>query len=136
MGSLPPSDKDTEMVKSPMDKRSYKTLRLSNGLFALLVHDPEIYPHGYFDSVEEGEEDGRESNGEEKEYNGSGSDGSEQKRKKAASSPPTKKVNTILFCVDPSQLYYLHFYKFTSLPNNISPCRHCGFLPSFKTILG
>jgi nardilysin len=107
MGSLAPYD--NEVVKSPMDKRSYKTVHLSNGLFALLVHDPEIYPE--LDSIEGGG-DGRERNGEEEEaenghgeINGDESDGNEDKRKTAAASPPTKKViNLSLFFARPSQI--------------------------------
>jgi nardilysin len=106
MGSLAPYD--NEVVKSPTDKRSYKTVHLSNGLFALLVHDPEIYPE--LDSIEGGG-DGRERNGEEEAENGHGeingdeSDGNEDKRKTAAASPPTKKViNLSLFFARPSQI--------------------------------
>ncbi|KAL6649880.1 hypothetical protein ACP70R_014104 [Stipagrostis hirtigluma subsp. patula] len=38
---------DELVIKSPNDKRSYRLLRLANGLCALLVHDPEIYADGY-----------------------------------------------------------------------------------------
>ncbi|AQL06823.1 Nardilysin-like [Zea mays] len=38
---------DELVIKSPNDKRSYRLLRLGNGLRALLVHDPEIYADGY-----------------------------------------------------------------------------------------
>ncbi|KAJ1699101.1 hypothetical protein LUZ63_007613 [Rhynchospora breviuscula] len=87
MGSLTPND--NEVIKSPMDKRSYKIVHLSNGLSALLVHDPEIYPDGYplqseeRDPVEQGEK-GKEESGE---INGEGSDVKGEKRKTSASSP-------------------------------------------------
>jgi nardilysin len=107
MGFLAPYD--NEVVKSPMDKRLYKTVHLSNGLFALLVHDPEIYPDSNplqskgQDSVKE-EEEGKENSqstgqkGDEKEkeengeINGDGSNGKEETRKTTASSPSTKKA--------------------------------------------
>lgn len=38
---------DNVVIKSPNDRRSYRILKLPNGLFALLVHDPEIYSDGY-----------------------------------------------------------------------------------------
>jgi len=38
---------DKLVIKSPNDQRSYRLLRLANGLCALLVHDPEIYADGY-----------------------------------------------------------------------------------------
>lgn len=38
---------DNVVIKSPNDRRSYRILNLPNGLFALLVHDPEIYSDGY-----------------------------------------------------------------------------------------
>lgn len=37
---------DEIVVKSPNDKRSYRLIQLDNGLSALLVHDPDIYPDG------------------------------------------------------------------------------------------
>ncbi|XP_062211184.1 nardilysin-like [Phragmites australis] len=40
---------DELVIKSPNDQRSYRLLRLANGLCALLVHDPEIYADGYPD---------------------------------------------------------------------------------------
>ncbi|KAJ1297238.1 hypothetical protein BS78_01G362300 [Paspalum vaginatum] len=41
------SRNDELVIKSPNDQRSYRLLRLDNGLCALLVHDPEIYADGY-----------------------------------------------------------------------------------------
>ncbi|XP_042507434.1 nardilysin-like isoform X2 [Macadamia integrifolia] len=40
------SASDDVVIKSPMDKRLYRILYLPNGLCALLVHDPEIFPDG------------------------------------------------------------------------------------------
>ncbi|KAL9320134.1 hypothetical protein ACSQ67_011973 [Phaseolus vulgaris] len=64
------SDHDDVVLKSPNDRRLYRLLRLPNGLRALLVHDPEIYPEGppkhapEEDEVEEGEEDEDDEEGE------------------------------------------------------------------------
>ncbi|KAK3147314.1 hypothetical protein QOZ80_3BG0280840 [Eleusine coracana subsp. coracana] len=40
---------DELVIKSPNDQRSYRLLRLANGLCALLIHDPEIYADGHPD---------------------------------------------------------------------------------------
>lgn len=37
---------DDIVIKSPYDRRLYRLIKLENGLTALLVHDPEIYPQG------------------------------------------------------------------------------------------
>ena len=37
---------DDVVVKSPNDRRLYRLIQLDNGLSALHVHDPEIYPDG------------------------------------------------------------------------------------------
>ncbi|XP_078435815.1 insulinase (Peptidase family M16) family protein [Wolffia australiana] len=37
---------DSAVIKSPNDKRQYRLLHLANGLCAVLVHDPEIFPDG------------------------------------------------------------------------------------------
>lgn len=37
---------DDIVVKSPSDRRLYRVIQLENGLTALIVHDPEIYPDG------------------------------------------------------------------------------------------
>jgi len=72
MGMKGASDHDDNVVlKSPNDRRLYRLLHLPNGLRALLVHDPEIYPEGppkhapEEDEVEEEEED---EDDEEEEY--------------------------------------------------------------------
>ncbi|KAA0033496.1 nardilysin-like [Cucumis melo var. makuwa] len=77
---------DDLVVKSPNDRRLYRFLQLDNGLSALLVHDPEIYPDGCpnpsLDEDEEdesedsegdeedGDEEDEEEGGEEEEGNG------------------------------------------------------------------
>ncbi|KAF8397117.1 hypothetical protein HHK36_016024 [Tetracentron sinense] len=37
---------DNIVIKAPTDKRLYRVVHLPNGLCALLVHDPEIFPDG------------------------------------------------------------------------------------------
>ncbi|KAJ6821146.1 nardilysin-like isoform X4 [Iris pallida] len=97
--------KDNVVIKSPADRRSYRLLRLPNGLRALLVHDPEIYPdltepsrtqedEEEEDSEEEAEEEEEEESegdeGEEEEEEEEEGDGSELKKAKGAQ--PTKKA--------------------------------------------
>ncbi|KAB5530220.1 hypothetical protein DKX38_020301 [Salix brachista] len=45
------SRSDDVVIKSPNDKRLYRVIELENGLCALLVHDPEIYPDGVPDEA-------------------------------------------------------------------------------------
>jgi nardilysin len=114
---------DELVIKSPSDHRSYRLLRLPNGLCALLVHDPEIYPDGYPDphaskpheDEDMGEEDDEEEDGDEddddEEYSDEEGeddeddegeedeeDGSEPKRRKekGSSEPLVKKVMACL----------------------------------------
>ncbi|XP_028549687.1 nardilysin-like [Dendrobium catenatum] len=35
---------DNVVIKSPTDQRTYRILHLANGLTAVLVHDPDIFP--------------------------------------------------------------------------------------------
>lgn len=62
---------DNLVIKSPNDRRLYRYLELQNGLCALLVHDPEIYPQALLeqprDSDEEEEEEGEDEYGDEDE---------------------------------------------------------------------
>lgn len=57
---------DDVVLKSPNDRRLYRLIHLPNGLRALLVHDPEIYPEGppkhvsNEDEVEEEDDDDEE----------------------------------------------------------------------------
>lgn len=37
---------DSVVIKPPNDRRLYRVIELHNGLVALLVHDPQIYPDG------------------------------------------------------------------------------------------
>ncbi|CAN6902863.1 unnamed protein product [Brassica oleracea] len=62
------SSLDNVVVKSPNDRRLYRVIELENGLCALLIHDPDIYPEGYAadgentdaDQMNEDDEDGEE----------------------------------------------------------------------------
>ncbi|KAJ6361050.1 hypothetical protein OIU77_004976 [Salix suchowensis] len=45
------SRSDDVVIKSPNDKRLYRVIELENGLCALIVHDPEIYPDGVPDEA-------------------------------------------------------------------------------------
>lgn len=93
---------DDLVVKSPNDRRLYRFLQLDNGLSALLVHDPEIYPDACpkpsedeedeedeSEDSEEEEEDGDEEDEEEEgeEEEGNGTDNGEK------SAVQTKKVS-------------------------------------------
>lgn len=51
---------DDVVVKSPNDRRLYRFIQLNNGLSALLVHDPEIYPDGCPELSESVEQSGEE----------------------------------------------------------------------------
>jgi nardilysin len=53
------SSSDDVVLKSPNDSRLYRLIHLENGLQALLVHDPEIYPEGppKTDAMDEDEEE-------------------------------------------------------------------------------
>uniref|UniRef100_A0A0D9Z6Z8 Peptidase M16 N-terminal domain-containing protein n=1 Tax=Oryza glumipatula TaxID=40148 RepID=A0A0D9Z6Z8_9ORYZ len=116
---------DELVIKSPSDHRSYRLLRLPNGLCALLVHDPEIYPDGYPDphaskphededmgEEDDEEEDGHEDDDEEEYSDEEGEDdeddegeedeedGSEPKRRKEkGSSEPLVKKAAAAMCV-------------------------------------
>ncbi|KAK9065982.1 hypothetical protein SSX86_015384 [Deinandra increscens subsp. villosa] len=59
---------DDIVVKSPNDRRLYRYIQLSNGLCALLVHDPDIYADGPPESARRdgmSEDDGDEEDEEE-----------------------------------------------------------------------
>ena len=63
---------DDIVIKSPNDRRLYRVIQLENGLTALLVHDPQIYPDGPPDNsqpqdmdCEEEEEEDDDSDGDE-----------------------------------------------------------------------
>ncbi len=47
---------DNMVIKSPNDSRLYRLIELDNGLQALLIHDPEIYPDGPPKTLENGEQ--------------------------------------------------------------------------------
>ncbi|CAN6468935.1 unnamed protein product [Victoria cruziana] len=110
--------RDDVVVKAPTDRRLYRILRLPNGLTAIIVHDPEIFPQsdaqsGKGEEEEEVmEEDEDDDDGEEEDEEGDEDDeegdeeGDEEedeeedeneglphkKRKKAGRSFPTKKA--------------------------------------------
>ncbi|CAL9778048.1 unnamed protein product [Musa acuminata subsp. burmannicoides] len=65
---------DDVVIKPPTDRRSYRIVHLPNGLCAVLVHDPEIYPDGV-DPIREGvpspmEEDGAMEDDEDEDEDG------------------------------------------------------------------
>lgn len=66
--SRPTFSSDNVVVKSPNDRRLYRFIQLENGLSALLVHDPEIYPDGCpkaSESAEQSQEEDEECEEEE-----------------------------------------------------------------------
>ncbi|KAL1370247.1 hypothetical protein HN51_000534 [Arachis hypogaea] len=48
---------DDVVFKSPNDRRFYRLLHLSNGLQALIVHDPEIFPQGPLQDEDEADDE-------------------------------------------------------------------------------
>ncbi|MCI04595.1 nardilysin-like, partial [Trifolium medium] len=66
--------------KSPNDSRLYRLIHLENGLQALLVHDPEIYPEGppKTETIDEDEEEEEEEDDEEDEEDGMDDDDDEE----------------------------------------------------------
>ena len=105
---------DELVIKSPNDQRSYRLLRLANGLCALLVHDPEIYADGYppqaskpredeeMEEVDEEDEDGDDDSEEYSDEEGEDDDGEEdeeedegeskRRKVKGGAEPIVKKV--------------------------------------------
>ncbi|CAL4939261.1 unnamed protein product [Urochloa decumbens] len=116
---------DELVIKSPNDQRSYRLLRLANGLCALLVHDPEIYADGYppqdskadedeemqeeegedeegsdEDDEEYSDEEGDDDDGEDEDDDDEEEDGSEPKRKKEkGGAEPVVKKAAAAMCV-------------------------------------
>ncbi|KAH0916745.1 hypothetical protein HID58_031191 [Brassica napus] len=66
---------DNVVVKSPNDRRLYRVIELVNGLSALLIHDPDIYPEGY--AADQMDEDGEDGEEEEEDSDGSYEDDEE-----------------------------------------------------------
>ncbi|XP_009594332.1 nardilysin-like [Nicotiana tabacum] len=58
---------DDLVEKSPHDKRLYRYMQLPNGLCALLVHDPDIYPDGLPEHSESENNESEEDEGSEDE---------------------------------------------------------------------
>lgn len=110
---------DDIVVKSPNDRRLYRVIELDNGLCALLVHDPEIYPQCQgplhdsktLESKEEEEDeeededeeeaddvdDGDEEEEEDSEGEDDEEDGEYNEVKANGNSSQTKKVKSLLF---------------------------------------
>ncbi|KAJ6758218.1 INSULIN-DEGRADING ENZYME-RELATED [Salix koriyanagi] len=105
------SRSDDVVIKSPNDKRLYRVIELENGLCALIVHDPEIYPDGVpdeartvedienddgeeedDDDADDGDDDDDEEEEEDEEMEGGEEDceGEEEKGKGGASSQTKK----------------------------------------------
>jgi nardilysin len=125
---------DEMVIKSPNDQRSYRLLRLANGLCALLIHDPEIYADGYPDphvpkphededmdeDDEDDEEDDEECSDEEEDEDDDGEgdddeeDGSEPKRRKqkGGTEPPVKKVAMGFALIPPSLCHELVWLRY------------------------
>lgn len=108
---------DDIVIKSPNDKRLYRFIRLDNGLSALLVHDPDIYPDSappkFTDcsdpEVEEGEDtDDEDSCFDEDEYSEDDGldDGEEDERREShSSSSQTKKVSSLSLFIASSSCF-------------------------------
>ncbi|CAD6203559.1 unnamed protein product [Miscanthus lutarioriparius] len=111
---------DELVIKSPNDQRSYRLLRLANGLCALLVHDPEIYADGYppqaskpredeeMEEVDEEDEDGDDDSEEYSDEEGEDDDGEEdeeedegesKRRKVKGGAEPIVKKAAAAMCV-------------------------------------
>ncbi|KAK4370214.1 hypothetical protein RND71_009689 [Anisodus tanguticus] len=85
---------DDIVEKSPNDKRLYRYMQLLNGLCALLVHDPDIYPDGHSGNNDAEEDEGSEDDDdtEDSDFDQEESDGADEEetevkdqRSKAAS---------------------------------------------------
>ncbi|KAF7816228.1 nardilysin-like [Senna tora] len=74
----PTFSSDDIVVKSPNDRRLYRLLELQNGLRALLVHDPEIYPQGPPEAVRSDDEENEEVDEDDDEGDEDEEDGSEE----------------------------------------------------------
>ncbi|KAM1900012.1 hypothetical protein ACFX14_029000 [Malus domestica] len=108
---------DDIIIKSPNDRRLYRLIKLENGLSALLVHDPEIYPQGPPDhsksvehsEAEEEEEDedmddgdgdeGEDSEGEEDEEDDDEEGGDGELKKKGKGGDSQTKKAAAAMCV-------------------------------------
>ncbi|XP_028768838.1 LOW QUALITY PROTEIN: nardilysin-like [Neltuma alba] len=79
----PTFSSDDIVITSPNDRRLYRLLELENGLRALLVHDPEIYPEGppkavMGDEEEDEEDEDEDDDGSEEGDEDDDEDGSEE----------------------------------------------------------
>ncbi|GFQ04195.1 insulin-degrading enzyme [Phtheirospermum japonicum] len=97
---------DDVVVKSSTDRRLYRFIQLTNGLCALLVHDPEIYadePSGN-PKMEEGdedecEEDGEEEGSEEEEDSGEEEEEDDEEENEEVRKDPAQKKAAAAMCV-------------------------------------
>ncbi|CAK7323528.1 unnamed protein product [Dovyalis caffra] len=126
------SRSDDVVIKSPNDKKLYRVIELDNGLCALLVHDPEIYPDGVPDdsgTVEGSENDDGEEDETEDDDDGDADDDDEEEedeeeeeeKGKGGASSQTKKAAAAM-CVamgsfsDPAEAQGLaHFLEFNQV---------------------
>lgn len=110
MGIEEVKSRDSVVIKSPTDHRLYRILHLPNGLCALLVHDPEIYPHGYEqhledsktleddameedeDDEDDGEDELDEDESEEEDEEEDDEEEATETKKRGRGAAPTKKV--------------------------------------------
>ncbi|KAL3653227.1 hypothetical protein CASFOL_002908 [Castilleja foliolosa] len=118
---------DNVVLKSSTDRRLYRFIQLTNGLCALLVHDPEIYSDELSGNskMEEGvedecEEDGEEDDSEEKDDSGEEEADNEEENKKVPKDLAQKKAAAAM-CVgvgsfaDPYEAQGLaHFLDFNT----------------------
>ncbi|KAK7305523.1 hypothetical protein VNO77_43429 [Canavalia gladiata] len=88
MGMNATFSSDDVVLKSPNDRRLYRLIHLPNGLRALLIHDPEIYPEGPPEHVpnddevegedEDDDDDDDDDEGEEEEDDDDDDEGEEE----------------------------------------------------------
>ncbi|KAI3760352.1 hypothetical protein L1987_50746 [Smallanthus sonchifolius] len=104
---------DDIVVKSPNDRRLYRYIQLPNGLCALLVHDPDIYPDGPPESArpdgiseDDGDEDDEEDEDEDEDEDDDEESGDEddddedcEERESAKSNAAQTKKAAAAMCV-------------------------------------
>ncbi|XP_071715471.1 nardilysin-like [Rutidosis leptorrhynchoides] len=96
---------DDIVIKSPNDRRLYRYIQLSNGLCALLVHDPDIYAGGLpetskpdgeidddSDDGEEDEDDDEEESGDDEEDDDDDEDEDDEGNEEKNNAAQTKKA--------------------------------------------
>ncbi|XP_022732672.1 nardilysin-like isoform X2 [Durio zibethinus] len=98
---------DSTVIKSPNDRRLYRVIELHNGLVALLVHDPQIYPDGLpqnshlldkiepeaeDDEVDDGDDDKEDEDEDEEEEEEEEDDTDDEKQIEEEKAAQTKKA--------------------------------------------